>query len=301
MADNNFRSYRSHDPLARPGDRAPASAQIADPLAELARLIGQTEATEPFGRGAAEPAAYAPEPAGAPDWAADDRYAAAREPAPETYSDGYPEEAERYDEEFADPPSDQFPLPRLNGARDDDNRHATPQPRVRAEVAPPREFQIPAFLPRGRDDRYDYNDEEQGAPDDQAYAAEEYEDEAPSPRRRSGFVLVAAILGARGARYRRCLCLSVDVRRLDAAVAAADHQGRYRPDQDHAECRQRSGQRIRPGRGEQQRLRREARFAGREAGRCAAAGERGAARSFDYSDLSGPGYPVTWWFRLGGA
>lgn len=195
MADNNFRSYRSHDPLARPGDRAPASAQIADPLAELARLIGQTEATEPFGRGAAEPAAYAPEPAGAPDWAADDRYAAAREPAPETYSDGYPEEAERYDEEFADPPSDQFPLPRLNGARDDDNRHATPQPRVRAEVAPPREFQIPAFLPRGRDDRYDYNDEEQGAPDDQAYAAEEYEDEAPSPRRRSGFVLVAVILG----------------------------------------------------------------------------------------------------------
>ena len=191
MADNNFRSYRSHDPLARPGDRAPASAQIADPLAELARLIGQTEATEPFGRGAAEPAAYAPEPTGSPDWAADDRYAVAAEPVAETYSEGYPEEAERYEEEFAAAPRDAFPAPRLN-APDDGHRYAMPQPRVRDQVASPQELQIPAFLPRGRDDRYDYGDEEQGAPDDQAYAAEDFEDDAPSPRRRSGFVLVAA-------------------------------------------------------------------------------------------------------------
>ncbi|MFZ0425414.1 MAG: SPOR domain-containing protein [Xanthobacteraceae bacterium] len=198
MADSNFRSYRSHDPLARPGDRAPASAQIADPLAELARLIGQTGAADGFGRGAAgatDPAAYEPEPAASPDWAADDRYAEAAEPARETYGAGYEEETVRYEEEFVAPPREQSPAPRLNGGRDDSRRYATPQPRVRDEVAPAQEFKIPAFLPRGGDDRYEYEDEEQSGSDDQAYAADDYEDEAPSPRRRSGLVLVAAILG----------------------------------------------------------------------------------------------------------
>jgi hypothetical protein len=37
MADNNFRSYRGRDAVA------PAGAQTDDPLAELARLIGQSE------------------------------------------------------------------------------------------------------------------------------------------------------------------------------------------------------------------------------------------------------------------
>jgi hypothetical protein len=187
MADSNFRSYRSHDPLARPGDRAPASAQDADPLAELARLIGQSSA--------ADAPAYQPEPAGGPEWAADDRYAEATEPAPETYSAGYRGEAEGYEEDLAAPPPELFPAPRLNGGRDDGHRYAMQQPRPRNEVAPPQAFQIPPFLPRAHDDRYEYDDEEQSGSDDQAYAADDYEDEAPSPRRRSGLVLVAAILG----------------------------------------------------------------------------------------------------------
>ena len=42
MADDNFRSYRSRDPLPRDeADRA--AGDPADPLAELARLIGQTD------------------------------------------------------------------------------------------------------------------------------------------------------------------------------------------------------------------------------------------------------------------
>jgi hypothetical protein len=196
MADSNFRSYRSHDPLARPGERAPASAQIADPLAELARLIGQTDAADGFGRGAggaADPAAYEPEPAADQDWAANDRYAEGTEPARETYGAGY-QEAERYEEEFVAPPREPFPAPRLNGGGDDSRRYAPPQPRARDDVAPAQEFQIPAFLPRGHEDRYEY-DEEQSGSDDQAYASDDYEDEAPGPRRRGGMVLVAAILG----------------------------------------------------------------------------------------------------------
>ena len=46
MADNIFRSYRSRDALAR-ADADPAAREGAcDPLAELARLIGQSDPHE---------------------------------------------------------------------------------------------------------------------------------------------------------------------------------------------------------------------------------------------------------------
>ena len=69
MADNIFRSHRSRDSIA-PEDIDPTG----DPLAELARLIGQSDP-----RGEARHGAYAP---GAPedsappdlDWAADESY-----------------------------------------------------------------------------------------------------------------------------------------------------------------------------------------------------------------------------------
>ena len=40
MADNNFRSYRSRD---RSGAGRPPRESADDPLAELARLIGQSD------------------------------------------------------------------------------------------------------------------------------------------------------------------------------------------------------------------------------------------------------------------
>ena len=43
MADNDFRAYRSRGPLAPPGDGRSPRAPIDDPLAELARLIGQDD------------------------------------------------------------------------------------------------------------------------------------------------------------------------------------------------------------------------------------------------------------------
>jgi hypothetical protein len=198
MADSNFRSYRSHDPLARPGDRAPARAQTGDPLADLARLIGQNGPADELGRDAvagASPAVYEPEPAGNPDWAADDRYAEANEPAQEVANGGYQENAAPYEEEFDEPPPDPLPAPRLNGVRDDDRRYAAPPPRPRDDIVPPRNQRLPAFLPRTREDRYDYEDQEQDGADDQSYASDDYEEDAPSGRRRSGFVLVAAVLG----------------------------------------------------------------------------------------------------------
>ena len=75
--DQNQRPYRSNEPPAR---RAPAAASAAgsDPLAELARLIGQTDPFAEFGRDNARRAAAPPAAAGPPP--------AARVSAPTTIS-----------------------------------------------------------------------------------------------------------------------------------------------------------------------------------------------------------------------
>ena len=64
MAEKNFRSYRSHDPSMRGGDRYAGSAgQADDPLAELARLIGQSDPVDEYAPGGnSGAAAYEPVP-----------------------------------------------------------------------------------------------------------------------------------------------------------------------------------------------------------------------------------------------
>lgn len=78
MADDP-RAYRSDDPAARP---APASSSNGDPLAELARLIGQTDPFGEYGRQSNKPAgpAAAP-PASAATYRAGD-YRDVQRPAP---------------------------------------------------------------------------------------------------------------------------------------------------------------------------------------------------------------------------
>ena len=49
MADNNFRPFRSRDTLARE-DVDPTSDAARDPLAELARIIGQSNRVSDFDR-----------------------------------------------------------------------------------------------------------------------------------------------------------------------------------------------------------------------------------------------------------
>src|SRR5271169_1749223 len=97
MADNNFRPFRSRDSLARE-DVDPTSGAARDPLAELARIIGQSNRVNDFDRDSRHDPRHnvvetldEPLPAAADrDWAADDGYA---EPdAPEQYPDQYAEE-----------------------------------------------------------------------------------------------------------------------------------------------------------------------------------------------------------------
>ena len=78
MADNNFRSYRGRDA------GAPPRSQPDDPLAELARLIGQSEPATDYDRDARGGPSF-DQPARDLDWAAEDRYAQQREPAEADY------------------------------------------------------------------------------------------------------------------------------------------------------------------------------------------------------------------------
>jgi hypothetical protein len=186
MADNTFRSYRSHDPLAR-GQAGPRGA-ASDPLAELARLIGQGD---PYAEGATH------QDTTAPGWAPEERYAEADHRADEPYDPPAPppatyqshEPQERGYETEAPPTGGRFfsgPAATFNGFREeaDGYDHDEPPP------GPPAR-QVPAYA-TAPDDGYEALP--QHGDISEAYAADDYYDDAPSPRGRSGLVVVIAIL-----------------------------------------------------------------------------------------------------------
>lgn len=82
--DQNERTYRSNEPPLR---RAPApSASASDPLAELARLIGQTDPFAEFGRDSARRTTALPSaPDAAPSFGANDYFGAAAAPTPQPW------------------------------------------------------------------------------------------------------------------------------------------------------------------------------------------------------------------------
>ena len=208
MADGNFRAYR-RDPVAPRSADVPARGQIDDPLAELARLIGQSEPMNEIGGDAGRGSASSfDQSAGGIDWAAGDRYDEQSEPAEQNYDARYDQRSEPVTESYPSyrpsPSSqgseyeavpDQFsaPEPRFNTLRESARAYTTEQPRYRDQQEPTETFgRLPAFLPR-REERYQYDDQAEDS-DDQAYAPEDYEAEAPNGRRRGGFVVIAAVL-----------------------------------------------------------------------------------------------------------
>ena len=221
MADNNFRPFRSRDTLARE-DVDPTSDAARDPLAELARIIGQSNRVNDFGRDPRHDPRHnvvqtldEPLPAADRDWAADDGYA---EPdAPEQYPEQYAEEnyvqprlpepypadraQERYDrdDERAPPIASQYsePAEPYDDPHDDETAY---DPRYRDEEPPRPAGRQPALVPQtlaphSNDDEYETEDQWDDQADRQSDDAEDYADEATARPRRSGFVVVLAMLG----------------------------------------------------------------------------------------------------------
>ncbi len=219
MADNNFRPFRSRDSLTRE-DVDPTSDAARDPLAELARIIGQSNRVNDFDRDprnrdprhdAAE-TLHEPLPAIAErDWSADDGYA---EPdAPDQYPDQYAEENdvqprlpesypadrayERHDRDDARAPSiaSQYsePAEPYDDPHDDETAYDA---RYRDEEPPRPAGRQPALAPQSYDDEYEAEDQWDDRADRQSDDAEDYfDDEATGRPRRSGVVMVLAMLG----------------------------------------------------------------------------------------------------------
>jgi len=202
MADNNFRPSRSRDSLARE-DVDPTSDAARDPLAELARIIGQSDRVNQFDRAPRHDVAEAlgePLPATADrDWAADDGYV---EPdAPDQYAEEnyvQPRLPDPYSSDRADERAPSIASQYSEPAEPYDDPHDEErayEPRYRDEDPPRSASRQPALAPQSYDDEYEAEDQWDGQADRQSDDVEDYDDDATARPRRSGLVVVLAMLG----------------------------------------------------------------------------------------------------------
>jgi hypothetical protein len=198
MADDNFRSYRNRDPLTR-DEAARIASDGDDPLAELARLIGQNE---PHAEGRRSDA-YHPAPSRNEvetdrDWVPDASYAEQHGHADDRYvpppltsaaHPSYAPEQRRHTEEpsaggrYFSGPATQF-----NGFHEETDEETDADYRG-AQMPPPRTQDVPAYADAGTDEDY-ATEGHAGGEDD---AADEYYDEPARPRRRSGLIVATAV------------------------------------------------------------------------------------------------------------
>jgi hypothetical protein len=224
MADNNFRPFRSRDTLAREGVD-PTSDAARDPLAELARIIGQSNRVNDFDHdprhdprhnavqtldeplpattdrdwddGYAEPDAPVPYPEQHPDQYAEENYVQPRLPEP------YPADraSARYDrhDERARSIASQYSEP-ADGYDDPHDDESAYDPRYRNEEPPRPAGRQPALapqslVPQSYDDEYEAEDQWDDQADRQSDDVEDYADDAAARPRRSGLVVVLAMVG----------------------------------------------------------------------------------------------------------
>ncbi len=233
MADSNFRPFRSRDSLTRE-DVDPTSDAARDPLAELARIIGQSNRVNDFDRDPRDDQRLDPRndprrsvvqtldeplPATADrDWAADDGYA---EPdVPEQYPEQHPDQyaEDNYVQPRLPDPYPADPAHRAYGRHDRDDERAPSiasqysepaepyddphddetahDARYRDEDPPRPAGRQPALAPQSHDDEYEAEEQWDDRADRQSDGAEDYyDDETPAKPRRSGLVVVLAMVG----------------------------------------------------------------------------------------------------------
>src|SRR5579862_6825884 len=213
MADNNFRPFRSRDSLTRE-DVDPTSDATRDPLAELARIIGQSNRVNDFDRDPRRNVVETldqPLPAADRNWPADDGYA---EPdAADQYSDQYAEDNdvaprlpepypadrayERYDRDDARAPSIASQYSEPAEPYDDPHDDETAYDARYGDEEPPRPAgRQPALAPQSLDDEYEAEEQWDDRADRQSDEADDYfDDEATGRPRRRGVVVVLAMLG----------------------------------------------------------------------------------------------------------
>jgi hypothetical protein len=234
MADNSFRSSRNRDALVRDSAAASSRALLDDPLAELARLIGQSDPNDI----ARADQSYASPRNGQDrdmEWAAADTHAEQGEAIPPGYEH---DDDERYDApRLAEPapayrsavPSQDIDFGPIVSQRFMPAGEVAPRQRemppqaagrqLQAHQVPARQVpshqvpshqvpahqvpahQVPTAVAQPRGEIYAYDEDAQGNLDDQGYGGEDaygeadYEEETPTGRRRGALLVIAAVLG----------------------------------------------------------------------------------------------------------
>lgn len=200
MPDDNFRAFRSRDPQLR-DETDQIAADAGDPLAELARLIGQSDpyldAQRAGGHGEVQPEDDV-QPSG-DDWPAeeqeeygeehaDDRYA----PPPAQATETYPPFA-RPDRGYEDEPAPRGDRYFSGSAAQFTGFREEPDVDYRNEQVPAvRARELPAYATAEPDDGYGASGPDHAHGD--SYAADDYYGERTGSRRR-GVVAVMAVLG----------------------------------------------------------------------------------------------------------
>ncbi len=200
MADNNFRSYRGRDSRARGEVNPTAPDGATDPLAELARLIGQTDPHVEGGR-------YEGDAGASGRWAAEERHADQDSPAHDRYAqppplppvpaDPYPSRAPQHSGYETEPAASSRyfsgSAAAFDGFREDGGDYvAVDDAQYRREPTADSPGELPPFAAALPDDGYEAGEQEHAG--GQAYDADDYHDEASIPRR-GGLVVVMAVLG----------------------------------------------------------------------------------------------------------
>jgi SPOR domain len=178
MADNNYRAYRSRDPIAREDVELTPGDLGDNPLADLARLIGQRERVSEFDRSVHDDGSVQTleQPAADQDWAEDERYAETDQPQ------HYAEES------YAQPRLPDYP-PEHGHQQYEDTRAPAPAPRY-AEPADgyadarghQQAYEPQAHEPRYQDDEQSYEEQYGDDPHDEtrSYAPRYREEDEPS-------------------------------------------------------------------------------------------------------------------------
>jgi SPOR domain len=240
MAESSFRSFRREPP---PPENEPSRRDgLSDPLAELARLIGQGGGQD-SGHQPAESYDAAAPAASEFDWASvnendgytangqEDGYDQTQEPSSWPLDEGY-------ENERSAPARQSFPPARsLNGARGDSGQGGRSYDSIGQPPAQSRAQPFP-FIPSAPDNGYraDSSGQQhavysQSYADD--YADDDYDDEQP---RRGGTVVIAAlvglaVLGTAGALGYRAITGGSVMPSFPPIIKPADGPIRVKPDQ----------------------------------------------------------------------
>jgi hypothetical protein len=189
MADDpKLRSYRSNDPYRQAGEPSRPSDQASDPLAELARLIGQKDPFAEFGRSNSRQAARRADDA--PTTAPDDwQYASAPEPQ-FTADASASREAYGSTEDYAQPPAHDPEGWRSDGPVHDEVPLAADHQGQYHDDGIHQAAQYDDQMQGGQEADYAYQDDVPLDPQE-----DEMYDDPPGARRRSALVTAVALIG----------------------------------------------------------------------------------------------------------